>query len=211
MIGITSEQAARVESILSGIQGGPEKAFFNVINRALDTVRVETGRQIREVYAIAQKDLRAESNIRMKKASAGDLVGEIAFSGGTIPLYRFNVTPKQPTPTQRTKVKAAALQDEAGNSVDGPTNVGTYTLTITGVTDGNYTFDGTDGKNTAEFEILPAGQTPLTITGTRERVYYGDTIQLGTTGGNGTVTWQVDNGPASIDKDTGLLTITGVG
>ncbi len=102
-------------------------------------------------------------------------------------------------------------QDEAGNSVDGPTNVGTYTLTITGVAGGNYTFDDTDGKNTAEFEILPAGQTPLTITGTRERVYYGDTIQLGTTGGNGTVTWQVDNGPASIDKDTGLLTITGVG
>ncbi len=113
MIGITSEQAARVESILSGIQGGPEKAFFNVINRALDTVRVETGRQIREVYAIAQKDLRAESNIRMKKASAGDLVGEIAFSGGTIPLYRFNVTPKQPTPTQRTKVKAAALKSSS--------------------------------------------------------------------------------------------------
>lgn len=113
MIGITSEQAARVESILSGIQGGPEKAFFNVINRALDTVRVETGRQVRAVYAIAQKDLRAESNIRMKKASAGDLVGEIGFSSGTIPLYRFNVTPKQPTPTQRTKVKAAALKSSS--------------------------------------------------------------------------------------------------
>lgn len=113
MIGITSEQAARVESILNGIQGGPEKAFFNVINRALDTVRVETGRQIRTVYTIAQKDLRAESNIRMKKASAGDLVGEIAFSSGVIPLYRFNVTPKQPTPTQRTKVKAAVLKSSS--------------------------------------------------------------------------------------------------
>ncbi len=101
--------------------------------------------------------------------------------------------------------------DEAGNSVDKPTNVGKYTLTITEVTGGNYTFDGTDGKNTAEFEILPADQTPLTITGTRERVYYGDTIQLGTTGGNGQVTWSVGGSTiASIDSN-GLLKITGVG
>ena len=113
MIGITSEQSARVESILNGIQGGPEKAFFSVINRALDTVRTTTGRQIREVYAISQKDLRAKSNVRMKKAGANDLVGEIAFSSGTIPLYRFNVTPKQPTPKQRLKVKAAVLKSSS--------------------------------------------------------------------------------------------------
>lgn len=113
MIGITSEQIERVESILNGIQGGPEKAFFNVINRALDTVRTTTGKQIREVYAISQKNLRTKSNVRMKKASTGDLIGEIAFSSGTIPLYRFNVTPKEPTPKQRTKVKAAVLKSSS--------------------------------------------------------------------------------------------------
>ena len=101
-------------------------------------------------------------------------------------------------------------QDQAGTSVDKPTNVGKYTLTITEVTGGNYTFDGTDGKNTADFEILPADQKPLTITGTRERVYYGDTIQLGTTGGDGTIAWTVsDNSIASITN--GLLEIIGVG
>lgn len=100
--------------------------------------------------------------------------------------------------------------DEAGNSVDKPTNVGKYTLTITEVTGGNYTFDGTDGKNTAEFEILPADQKPLTITGTRERVYYGDTIQLGTTGGNGAITWAVNDGLIA-NITNGLLEITGVG
>ena len=81
MVGITSEQIERVESILSGVQRGPEKVFFNVINRALDTVRAAAGRQIREVYAIKQKDLRAESNIKLKKASQTDLAGEIAFAG----------------------------------------------------------------------------------------------------------------------------------
>ena len=54
MVGITGEQIERVESILNGVQRGPEKVFFNVINRALDTVRTAAGRQIREVYAIKQ-------------------------------------------------------------------------------------------------------------------------------------------------------------
>ena len=103
-----------------------------------------------------------------------------------------------------------AYQDASGNAVTELLNVGTYTLTITEVTDGNYTFDAAAGKNTAKFEILPADQTALTITGTRERVYYGDTIQLGATGGNGTVTWAVsDDAIASIAD--GLLTIKGVG
>ena len=99
------------------------------------------------------------------------------------------------------------------NSNDDLIQVGTYTVTVTEVTDGNYTFDTTDGKNTATFTITPADQTPLTITGTRERVYYGDTIPLGTTGSSGgTVAWKVDNSSAAnIGKDTGLLKITGVG
>ncbi len=105
-----------------------------------------------------------------------------------------------------------AYTNAAGTAVTDLTNVGKYTVTITGVSDGNYTFDTTDGKNTATFEILAADQEALTITGTRERVYYGDTIQLDTTGGNGTVTWKVNDGStvASIDA-AGLLKITGVG
>lgn len=111
MVEITSEQIARVESILNGVQRGPEKVFFNAINRALDTVRTTAGRQIREVYAIKQKDLRAEGNIKLKKASQNDLAGEIVFAGGKIPLYRFNVTPKQPA--QGVRVKAAVLKSSA--------------------------------------------------------------------------------------------------
>lgn len=91
------------------------------------------------------------------------------------------------------------------NGKDNLTSVGTYTLTITG-TGTHYAFNNT----TAKFEILPAGQTPLTITGKQEHVYYGDKFQLSTEGGNGTVTWAVDGAaPASIAN--GLLEITGVG
>ena len=103
-------------------------------------------------------------------------------------------------------------EDTTNNNAD-LTAVGTYTVTIAEVADGNYTFDTTDGKNTAEFKITQADQTPLTITGTRERVYCGDIILLGTTGGSsgGTMTWDVGGSTiASIDAN-GLLKITGTG
>ena len=136
----------------------------------------------------------------------------------TPPTVTFNGEKQEPTVTVKDdkgfvidgSEYTVTYQDKDGNSTTDLTAVGKYTLTITGVAGGNYAFDGTAGKNTAEFEILPADQKPLTITGTRERVYYGDTIQLGTTGGDGTIAWTVsDSTIASITN--GLLTITGVG
>lgn len=96
MIEITNEQIERVNLILGNVKNAPNKVFNSVINRALTTVRSETGKQIREVYTISQKDLRAESNIRLRKAGGSNLAGEIVFAGCKIPLYRFDVTPKQP-------------------------------------------------------------------------------------------------------------------
>ena len=136
----------------------------------------------------------------------------------TPPTVTFNGEKQEPTVTVKDdkgfvvdgSEYTVTYQDKDGNSTTDLTAVGKYTLTITGVTGGNYTFDGTAGKNTAEFEILPADQKPLTITGTRERVYYGDTIQLGTSGGNGTVTWTV-SGNSIAEITNGLLKITGVG
>ena len=136
----------------------------------------------------------------------------------TPPSVTFNGEKQEPTVTVKDdkgfvidgSEYTVTYQDKDGNSTTDLTAVGKYTLTITGVTGGNYTFDGTAGKNTAEFEILPADQKPLTITGTRERVYYGDTIQLGTSGGNGQVTWSV-GGSTIASINNGLLKITGVG
>ena len=147
----------------------------------------------------------------------------------TVTNPTIQVTPETVTYNGKKQEPRVSVKDDNGLAIAGseytvtyadkngvtPTdliNVGEYTLTITGVTDGNYTFDSAADKNTAKFKILPAGQTPLTITGTREKVCYGDTIQLGTTGGNGSVTWKVDDSSsiASIDSN-GLLKILGVG
>lgn len=88
---------------------------------------------------------------------------------------------------------------------------GVYTANIEGKATGNYEFTAT-----ATVEIIAADQNALTITGKPSHVYYGDTITtLDTTGGtaNGTVKWSITKGntSATIDPDTGKLTIRDIG
>ncbi|GHU42209.1 hypothetical protein FACS1894111_05750 [Clostridia bacterium] len=107
MIDVISDEAfERVKLILHGVPGGAEKALRGIISRATTTVRSKSLEGITSVYDIKAKDVRDRQNttinMRTKKADGG-IVGEVNFSGGKIPLYRFGVTPKQPK-AQGTKV-----------------------------------------------------------------------------------------------------------
>ncbi|WP_322199427.1 phage tail protein [Acutalibacter intestini] len=97
MIEITNKQIERVNLILSAVPGGAEKALSSVIKRATSTVKTKSTKAVSEVYAISQKDIRAESNITVKTQMAdGGVVGTVRYAGHAIPLYRFNVSPKRP-------------------------------------------------------------------------------------------------------------------
>ena len=111
MIEITNEQIERVNLLLGDIKGAPNRALFNVINRALGTVRSQSGKVIRETYNIKQSDITANQNMKMKRATAGDLVGSIEFAGTVIPLKRFKVSP------QRT-VSVSVLRAEGGKRLE---------------------------------------------------------------------------------------------
>jgi methionine-rich copper-binding protein CopC len=179
------------------------------------TPAIPTGKDV-DNYTVWYK---AQGDGNHNDSEAQSVTASIAKN--TVIAPTIQVTPESVTYNGEKQEPAVTVKDDKGFVIDGSEytvtyldennnsdliQVGTYALTITG-TGTHYDFTAT-----ADFEILPADQKPLTITGTRERVYYGDTtIQLGTTGSDGTVTWKVDNGPASIDENTGLLTITGVG
>ena len=119
MIEITNEQIERVNLLLGDIKGAPNRALFNVINRALGTVRSQSGKVIRETYNIKQSDITANQNMKMKRATAGDLVGSIEFAGTVIPLKRFKVSP--PAPAQRT-VSVSVLRAEGGKRLESHTS-----------------------------------------------------------------------------------------
>ena len=92
-----------------------------------------------------------------------------------------------------------------------PTNQGTYTITISDATGGNYDLTGVTA-NTATFTIGKTAQAPLVIEDKPDSTIYGDTFTLTTGGGSSSsaVTWEA-TGPATVDENTGDVEITGVG
>ncbi len=187
------------------------------------TQAVPTGKD-KGSYTVWYKVLGDENH---EDGTAVSVSASIVVNNVTAPTIQL--TPDQATYNGEKQEPAVTVKDDKGLVIDGSEytaayaadggsavteliNVGTYTLTITGKADGNYIFDATDGKNTAKFKILAADQTPLTIEGKRDKVCYGDTIQLSTTGGDGEVTWDVGGSLiATIDSSSGLLKITGSG
>lgn len=93
-IEIKAEDIARVEGMLKGIPGGAQRAMSAAMNRGLSKVRTASFKEVRKVYAPENAAMRANTSIRTKNASGGDMVGYIWFSGTKIPLYKFNVSPK---------------------------------------------------------------------------------------------------------------------
>ena len=179
----------------------------------------------------------AGSNYNAKDIDVGTLTINQA-TGGTLAAYNFQqkytdlsaktITPDYSdlpagqtwtysTPTPVTSGTAAVT----GTSIGADTGVLSYTLTA-GAKDDTVKWTVTiSSHNYADFTkdvtltlTDKDDQTALTLTG-GTTVVYGQTLQLGTTGGNGTgtVTYAVTNGTgeATIDAATGKLTPVKVG
>ncbi len=107
MIAITEEQIQRVNLLLDNIKNAPNRALFQVINRALTTVRSQSGKAVRQTYHVKQADITAHQSMKQKRATASELVGTVEFAGTVLPLKRFQVTPSAPA---RRTVNVAVLK-----------------------------------------------------------------------------------------------------
>lgn len=108
MIEITSETIERAQTLLAGVPKGAERAFSSAINRGLSYTKTQAFKQVKMVYAVKQSALNEATTTRVQKASTGNLAGYVSFSGVKIPLYKFQVTPKEPRKGQ--KVRAGVMK-----------------------------------------------------------------------------------------------------
>ena len=132
--------------------------------------------------------------------------------------FIYNKSPQKPDITVYDDNRREIPNDEytvtmeGTNGNNGMVNVDTYTVTITTPDTSNYVINGDGTANVQTFKILPADQEAISITGIKAQVYYGDPIQLDTTGGtgNGTVTWKIEGSTDTTLTQTGLLTVKDV-
>ena len=97
-IAIAEGQMERALDQLAGISGGVPTAGARAINATLSKGATRARRAITDRYTVKKKDISA--GITVRKASArtyADYVeGQIVARGGTLPLIRFQVSPKDP-------------------------------------------------------------------------------------------------------------------
>ena len=120
---------------------------------------------------------------------------------------------QQPAVTLRDSTNHIIPKSEYTVTYDPGTNwkdKGSHMVNIADFPVGNYVV----GTTTATFTITEAESNPLSIVNQPGRVYYADSFTLSAVGGsgNGAVTWKSsDDGIASVDTNTGLVTVTDVG
>ncbi len=89
----------RATKLLAGIDGGAVRAVKSAMARTEQYIRTQSGKHVREKYAISQKNLRMDENIRIHyEYDLRSLSVCVYYSDKKIPLYRYDGTrPKEPT------------------------------------------------------------------------------------------------------------------
>jgi hypothetical protein len=104
----------KISDILYETPGKIKSAWKGVIDRASTTAKQTAGEEALAAYHISKTDLfnkryKGDVKIRTRETDEG-VVGEIRYAGVKIPLMKFNVSPKKPTPKLNQHVKAAQLR-----------------------------------------------------------------------------------------------------
>lgn len=102
-IEVNQAQVDHVNKMLYTVPDQARTVFRNAINRGLTAARVQGEKEIKSRYLITSGGLKRWKRITIYRAqqTASDVVGEINFAGGKVPLYRFRVSPKVRRNTNR--------------------------------------------------------------------------------------------------------------
>lgn len=114
MIGVevSEETTNRLHTILAGIENADEKVLRPALVRGLTAGKASFSKQIRQTYNVKASVLSSYSKVEYKSISVENdkVIGSIEYSGGVIPLYQFNVAPKNPTYGKKA-VKASTMRE----------------------------------------------------------------------------------------------------
>ena len=95
---VGQEALDRAKALLSGVEGGVEKALRGAMTRSVSHLRANSAKAIRERYAISAANIRANENVKVRYSYQDGVQAVVTFSGRKIPLYRYDgTTPKLPT------------------------------------------------------------------------------------------------------------------
>lgn len=121
-VDISEETADRLHSILEGMGLAEEKVLKPALGRGLSAGKTAFNKQIKTVYNIDINRLStryAKFGYKNVSTEGDKIIGSIAFSGGVIPLYKFEVSPTEAEYGKgRKTVKAAVMRDGGMGNIE---------------------------------------------------------------------------------------------
>lgn len=108
---VSEETTDRLHAILAGIENAEEKVLKPALARGLSAGKTAFSKQTRETYHVSPSILSSYSKVGYKNVSVSGngIIGSIEYSGGVIPLFKFNIAPKKPTYGKKA-VKASVMR-----------------------------------------------------------------------------------------------------
>lgn len=121
-VDISEETADRLHSILEGMGLAEEKVLKPALGRGLAAGKTAFNKQIKTVYNIEINRLStryAKCGYKNVSTEGDKIIGSITFSGGVIPLYKYEVSPTEAEYGKgRKTVKAAVMRDGGMGNIE---------------------------------------------------------------------------------------------
>ncbi|MBO2943578.1 phage tail protein [Paenibacillus sp. F411] len=108
---------SQVNRSLKQMDKAVRKAVLSSLNRATQRSKTEAGRKTRERYVVKQREV--VETIRVRKAAGNSLTATLTSKGHTLPLIKFNVSPKRKLKRAPKAIKAAVLRGGARKPIPG--------------------------------------------------------------------------------------------
>lgn len=94
-----------VAEFSAAASGALPKAIYRAINRAVDKMATETSREVRKVYNL--KDRAVKAAMKKRYANAATLLGTLRLEGARVPLIEFDARWSRRMPGASVRIKVA--------------------------------------------------------------------------------------------------------
>lgn len=102
---IDNAELQRVQDKLGEIKHKAPNAIASALNRAITNVKANVPKEVRQNYHVKAGDVK--QTLKIMKASASKLQGEVKSSGQTLGLDNLKVSPKTVNPKRKSQLKIA--------------------------------------------------------------------------------------------------------
>lgn len=106
---VDDDELKRVQQQLGELQHKAPNVIANALNRSISNIKANIPKEVRKDYHVKSSDVK--DTLKVFKASASRLQGEVKATGKLIGLEKFKISPDNVDPRRKKQLKIAVKKD----------------------------------------------------------------------------------------------------